>query len=82
LTRGDLLAAHHWFQSMVVTPLIELLRMKYCPERYAFGARYLRRDLPDEVREELEGIVLGDPSTTLERSERARAWIRELVRSR
>jgi hypothetical protein len=40
------------------TPLVEVLRMKHCPDRYDFGLRYLDRDVPPEVRREIESLVL------------------------
>ncbi|MCA8959106.1 MAG: hypothetical protein KDC38_01280 [Planctomycetes bacterium] len=81
LRRGDLLAAQHWFQAMLVAPLVELLRMEHCPERFRFGARYLGRDLPPSVRSRLESVTLGPPETLGERADLARAWIRELTTS-
>jgi hypothetical protein len=38
-------------------PLVELLRIRHCPDRYDYGPRYLDRDLPDPVRAEVEALA-------------------------
>jgi len=54
LARGRAIDAHAFYVSHTLSPLITLLRMRHCPERFDFGARYLEFDLPralaDEVR--------------------------------
>ncbi|MBU1699039.1 MAG: nucleotidyltransferase domain-containing protein [Candidatus Eisenbacteria bacterium] len=49
------------YQVLTMKPLVELLRMRYCPERYDYSLRYLDRDLPDDVRKEIE--ILAYPQT-------------------
>ncbi len=38
--------AAYFYQSLVLRPLVDLLRCVHCPERHDFGFRYLRDDLP------------------------------------
>ncbi len=38
--------ASHFYQSLVLRPLIDMLRITHCPDRHDFGFRYLRDDLP------------------------------------
>lgn len=35
----------------------ELLRMRHCPERWDFGLRYLDRDLPPAMCDEIRDLV-------------------------
>jgi hypothetical protein len=45
------------YQNLSLRPLVELLRMRYCPERFDYGIRYLDRDLPHELRLKVEGLA-------------------------
>jgi hypothetical protein len=56
--RGLPVEAAAGYQAVTLRPLIELLRMRHCPERFDYGSRYLDRDLPDRWREELEALSL------------------------
>lgn len=38
-------------------PLVELLRIRHCPDRYDYGPRYLDRDLPAEARAAVESLA-------------------------
>lgn len=49
------------YQDVTLRPLIEVLRMVHCPDRFDYGARYLDRDLPAPVRAAVESLAL--PST-------------------
>jgi len=53
------------YQIHTLRPLVELLRMRYCPERFDFGLRYLDRDLPREWRAEIERLAFPGPDTFL-----------------
>jgi hypothetical protein len=80
LARGDLVAATAMYHRLLLSTLVELLRMRYCPARWDFGMRYLDRDLPDDVRAEVERLAMpGDPEALGRCMATARAWIeREL----
>jgi predicted nucleotidyltransferase len=49
LLRGHDLDALAFYQSQTLSPLLALLRIRYCPERFDFGMRYLDRDLPTDI---------------------------------
>jgi predicted nucleotidyltransferase len=55
--RGHVAESAYAYQVLTLKLLIELLRMRFCPERYDFGPRYLDRDLPREWREEIERLA-------------------------
>lgn len=56
--RNDLPDAWSAYFACTVRPLVELARMRYCPDRFDFGFRYLDRDLPEEVRRAIESLLL------------------------
>jgi len=53
------------YHSMTLGPLVELLRLRYCPQRFDYGIRYIDRDLPPEWREEIEGLAYPSSPTML-----------------
>jgi hypothetical protein len=46
--------AYHFYHSLIVRPLVDMLRIVHCPERHDFGFRYVRDDLP---REQYEALI-------------------------
>ena len=42
-----------FWQGMVLRPLVDALRLLHCPERYDYGLRYLRDDLPADAYREV-----------------------------
>ena len=56
--RGFLAEAAVAYQDYAYRPLIELLRIRHCPDRFDYGARYLDRDLPAALRAEVEALAL------------------------
>jgi predicted nucleotidyltransferase len=74
--RGRALDALAFWQSMIVAPLVEVLRMRWCPERFTFGMRYLDRDLPREVHARLvELAYVRDLADLRAQAPAARAWL-------
>jgi predicted nucleotidyltransferase len=72
--RGFVAEAAVAYQDYAYRPLIELLRIRHCPDRFDFGARYLDRDLPARVRAEVEALALpGSPAEVEEFRSRAEA---------
>lgn len=47
--RGRDIDALHFYHELLIKPLVTMLRIVHCPERYDFGLRYLERDLPADV---------------------------------
>jgi predicted nucleotidyltransferase len=72
--RGEPAAAAGAYVMLTLRPLVDLLRHRHCPDRHDFGLRYLDRDLPDDVRIEVEAISLPGSLDEVEAClERARA---------
>ncbi|MEW6073813.1 MAG: hypothetical protein AB1726_14635 [Planctomycetota bacterium] len=70
--RGARAEAVWTYFRVTLEPLVELLRMRHCPERFDYGLRYLDRDLPPEVRAEAEALAF-PPSIDRIEASRARA---------
>lgn len=81
LARGDLPAAVGFYHRLLLGSLVELLRIRLCPDRFDFGVRYLGRDLPPEVLQRLEPLLLPGSAEQLERCIHAcRVWLDEELR--
>lgn len=70
--RGDRLGALNFYQGLTLRPLIELLRIRHDPFRHDFGMRYLHRDLPAPLADEVAELAyVGDLAEILPKRERA-----------
>ncbi len=56
--RGHAADAAYGYVAVTLKPLVELLRMRYCPERFDYGLRYLDRDLPPDWHAEVERLAV------------------------
>lgn len=75
LLRGRAVDALLFYQSWTLRPLGEALRLLHCPERRAFGLRYLGRDLPPEACAEVEALAyVRDLDDLAAKRARAHAW--------
>jgi hypothetical protein len=73
--RGHPLDALAFYQGLVVRPLVEVLRMRYCPTRYNFGLRYASFDLPPDVVTRLEALAfVADADDLRAKHPEAVAW--------
>ncbi len=70
LDRGQTAEAVHFYMAVTWRPYLDLYRVIHCPERFDFGARYLDRDVPPEVRGELERLALAGSPDVLRRHHR------------
>ena len=81
ILRGQPVEAVNAFWTCTLKPLAELLRMRYCPVRWDFGVRYLDRDLPRTVYDQVRDLSfvrdLGDLEAKLAE---ATAWGTLLLR--
>ena len=76
--RGRALDALHFHHAMLLQPLVEALRMRWCPERFGFGMRYLHRDLPPGVADRLTRLAfVSDLDDLRAKAPEAREWLRE-----
>ena len=81
IIRGQEVEALAAFWGYTLKPLVELLRMRYCPVRWDFGMRYLQRDLPGPVYDELRDIMfVGYSDDLAEHLAKAIAWGERLLR--
>jgi hypothetical protein len=75
ILRGKHAEAMSAFWAYTLTPLTELLRMRYCPVRWDFGMRYLDRDLPSHAYEKITDLTFVRDLTDLEtKLPMATAW--------
>src|SRR6185295_17891714 len=58
ILRGKHFEAVGAFWAYTLRPLSDLLRMRYCPARWDFGVRYLDRDLPPAVYDQVRDLAL------------------------
>ncbi|MFH1330369.1 MAG: hypothetical protein ABIJ48_06960 [Actinomycetota bacterium] len=80
VARADPMAALAAYRNYTLRPLLEVVRMRHCPERYDYGMKYSRADLPAGVVERLEWLhfvpsIEGIP----ERQAQAETWSAETV---
>ena len=81
ILRGQHAEAVTAFWSYTLRPLAELLRMRYCPVRWDFGMRYLDRDLPPAVYNQVRDLVFIRDVDDLEaKLVSATAWGNALLR--
>lgn len=57
LQRGRPVDALHFYNTLVVSRLVEALRMLHCPQRSTFGLRYLKNDLPATAAARIERLL-------------------------
>jgi hypothetical protein len=80
LARGHVAEACDFYLRFALGTLVRLLRVQHCPWRHDFGLRYLREDLPPEIADQVEELVPGASSASLdELSLRCFAWLDELL---
>lgn len=70
------------YMTQTLRPLVELLRIRYCPDRYDFGLRYLDRDLPAGFHAEIERLAFPRSIDDVEPFQaRAEEIFRETIRA-
>lgn len=80
ILRGQHVEALHAYWTCTLKPLADLLRMRHAPARWDFGMRYLDRDLPASVYEQIRDLALIADLADLEiKLARATAWGTELL---
>ncbi len=76
LRRGRPLDAFAFYFSSNLRPLVEALRIRFCPERYNFGLRYLEFDLPADVVSRLGDLLYVESAEELaDKARRCREWL-------
>jgi len=80
VARGDAMAALGAYRAYTLRPLLEVVRMRHCPERYDYGPKYSRHDLPAEVVARLEHLFfVPDIWGIAARQAEAESWFAETV---
>ncbi len=75
LNRGNTLTALSFYMAYTFRPLVEVLRIKYCPERYNFYTSYLHYDLPADVVKQLEKLYfVSSPEVLRKYREKVENW--------
>jgi hypothetical protein len=78
--RLNWIEALSFYYGFSLRPLVELLRIRYCPQRYNFYTRYIHYDLPHGAVAELEDLYfIRNGEAILDKQRRAQEWFqREL----
>ena len=80
IQRGNTLHAFQEYQARLIGPLVELLRIKHCPERSGHRLAYIQWDLPSEIAVRLEPLVMVSTLSDLEASVPiVDRWTRDLL---
>ena len=80
LARGHLIDALAFYQSLLLRPLVDALRIRYDPCRHDFGPRYLHHDLPVDIVARLSELWLVHDSSDLHAKQaEARAWLAQIL---
>jgi predicted nucleotidyltransferase len=80
IRRGNAADAMSYYQTGVLRPLVELLRIRHCPLRHAFGLRYLKQDLGEENAERIAKLsYASDMGELADRVDEAQQWFNELT---
>ncbi len=81
IRRGSTLHAFGAYQAVLIRPLVELLRIRYCPERSSHHLADVQWDLPAEVTARLEPLVMVSTLGGLEKNlPIVDEWTRNLLR--
>jgi predicted nucleotidyltransferase len=80
LNRGNSIEAMGYYQSMVLRPLVELLRIVHSPMRYNFQTRYVHYEFPEGALRKLEALFyVSDMGDLARKCDEADAWVEELL---
>ncbi len=79
--RGNHIEAMFFYLGQTYRPLVEVLRMKHCPQRYNYATRYVYYDLPEDAVKRLEGLTFFRPEEMETKIEETRKWFLETADS-
>lgn len=78
--RGNFIEAVTLYHRLALDSLVDVLRIKYKPERYGFKTRYIHYDLPPDVVVRLERLFfVRDPVDLKAKLAEAQQWFRETL---
>ncbi|RLC77580.1 MAG: hypothetical protein DRI61_11290 [Chloroflexi bacterium] len=79
--RGNHVEAMAFYFGQTYRPMVEVLRMKHCPQRYNYATRYVYYDLPDDVVKRLERLIFMDPEQMEASVEEVSSWFWQVANS-
>lgn len=81
INRKNYIEAFAFYNSYVLRPLIELLRIKYGPdEHYNFATRYVHYEFPEDIVKRLEGLYFCNDGDELRKNyNEGVKWAEELL---
>jgi predicted nucleotidyltransferase len=80
VARGNALGAVAALHAFTLRPLVEVLGMRHCPERYDYGAHYATLDFPADVVRRLTPLFYPASTADVEAVRAAaEAWFHEVV---
>lgn len=80
LDRGRIVDAIAFYHSLTLQPLVDLLRIVHCPDRFDYGLRYLQVDLPRDIYERFEPLAfVAGPEDLRAKHAAAGEWFREVL---
>ena len=76
LNRNNAIDAFVFYWSFTLSPLVEILRIKYSPFHWNFGSRYLAKHLPKDIADKLLLLYyVKDIEDLKAKNVEARAWL-------
>ena len=80
VNRGNYLEAIDLYYGLILSPLVEALRIKYNPIHHDFRMRYVHYELPSEITEKLEQFYFVlDKEDLQEKYHEAIKWFQEII---
>jgi hypothetical protein len=80
--RLNWIEALSFYYGFSLRPLVELLRIRYCPQRYNFNTRYIHYDLPLEAVTELEALYfVRNGEAILDKQRQVQEWFQREIDS-
>ncbi len=80
INRGNYLEAIDLYHNLVLSALIEVLRIRYGPLHYDFKLRYIHYELPQQIVEELKDLYFVKDERDLQRKyHKAISWFRRAL---
>ena len=80
LNRGNDVVAFSNYYRLMYWPLVDVFRIKHCPERYDFGETYSRYDLPEKDWRTLKTLCyVSSPEDLRQKIALAEKWFKEVV---
>lgn len=80
LFRGQYREAEEQYRNLVLKPLIEALRLKYCPKKSDYHVKDVEKDLPEEVAKKLDDLFNVPTIKELEKKyKQAKEWLNDAL---